>query len=240
MKKTILNNFAFLSTLVFFFACEKKSSHQSFLGAPTEEVSSNDDKKTEEQNSKVDAEGKKDSLNEKDHINVTGAEWEAAKGEGRTCLADLSALKSESKLMEEAAYARGEKSCKERDAQTKEDITKKVFAEFETVIDEIRTKLLNYRLSYVIVNGECEALEASGQVRMYVLKEDRCLNVVNKKVGNDGEISGIIGAVSPEAVKEGILSLNCDKGKASLKFIEKRCDSAIGTGAGAGKIELKK
>ena len=242
MKSFNLIHLVFLSAFGILSSCHKASLHQGFLGISSKEESekSEEDKKNEEDDLKNEEDEEKRKIPEKDRIVVSGAEWEAAKDESRVCKAELAAVNSQTKLMEDAAYARGEKSCKERDSTTKEEITRKVFTEVEGILDEIKNQLLRYRLSYVIVNGECLAKKTDGRSESYVLKDDTCLNIVNKKVGNDGEISGILGAVSPEAIKEGILSLDCDIGKASFKFISKKCDYAVGTGAGVGKFDPKK
>lgn len=242
MKHFKLIHLVFLSSFGILGSCHKANSYQGFLGSSSKEESdmTEEDKSNEADDVKNEDDEEKRKIPEKDRIVVSGAEWEAVKDESRACIAELAASKSQSKLMEDASFARGEKSCKERDNTTKEEITRKVFSEVEGIIDEIRSQLLRYRLSYVIVNGECIAKKSDGKLESYVLKDDACLNIVNKKVGNDGEISGILGAVSPEAVKEGILSLDCDKGHASFKFIEKKCDYALGTGAGVGKFDPKK
>lgn len=242
MKHFNLIQIVLLSSFGILISCHKSNSHQGFLGSSNKDKSemTEEDKANEADDLKNEEDEESRKIPEKDRIAVSGAEWEAAKDEARACIAELAANKSQTKLMEDASYARGEKSCKERDSTTKEEITRKVFSEVEGVIDEIRNQLLRYRLSYVIVNGECVAKKSDGKLETYVLKDDTCLNIVNKKVGNDGEISGILGAVSPEAVKEGILSLDCDKGHASFKFIEKKCDYGVGTGAGVGKFDPKK
>lgn len=169
-------------------------------------------------------------------VTIPVSEWEEVKRSAVKYKAELDSYKLEADTQAKAEFVRGEASCMEKIGREREDVKNSVLSEAEKTIDEIRESLRRYQYPSALVNGECEALTKSGDRYLYTVR-NACLNVVHKKVGNDGDIQGLIGAVSTESLKLGILRMDCEAGRAHITLLPKKCDKTVGSGAGAGVIE---
>ena len=168
-------------------------------------------------------------------ITVQTADWDGVKADLNKCRAEREADKITLDGTMREQYAAGEKACLDKRGGETEAVKRAVLQESDRVIDELKVVLKRYSYPAALVNGECEGLGRDGVRYRYILK-NACLNVVQKKVGNDGEITGLLGAVATEAVNQGILSLDCDIGGAHIALLPKKCDLIQGTAAGAGTV----
>ena len=233
------------------FGCRNKSGENeeaSFLGRAksgasnifslswSKDEADDKDKDKEKDGEKTAKTSPKADLDAKDKVVLTAGEWEEMRGDARKCHAEFAAFKIEGDSAKKAEYAKGQTDCRLSLKKEQDEFADKLIGEAQKMLLEARDKLAQFSLTSALVNGDCIALKTTGE-RFHYHVENKCLNVVNKKVGNDGEVSGLLGAVSADAMKEGIVSLDCDIGAAHIKLISKHCERAVGTGAGAGKIE---
>jgi hypothetical protein len=169
-------------------------------------------------------------------ITLSADEVAFMREEVRKCRAEAQAFKVEETSRCAAEVAKTELAERQRAAEERKQFEEKIFADASKLIEEMRERLAQYHYSSALVNGECLAVTTTGKRYNYRLKH-ACLAVVLKTIGNDGELAGIQGAVSVDAAKEGITSIDCMVGRASIKLIAKKCNTAEGTGGGAGKID---
>lgn len=218
------------ATVVVIGGCEKVDDHSAFLGKLSE-PEARQEVETGPLSTPVAQSGVA-----RDRIVVTATEWDQTANEIRSCRAELRALKQETEQVRAASFVEGERACMERTKKETSDLSERLFREAELVIEELQDALMQYRFRHVVVNGECHALMNDGSKVDFILR-NVCLNVVNKKVGNDGAMTGILGAVSAEATRHGIVSIDCDVGRAHLAFISKSCSDTTVSGADAGRMQ---
>ena len=176
------------------------------------------------------------NLGKKGQVTVLSSEWEETVAAARKCQAEFTTFRQNADAEKRVEFSRGQKECSERQKHEQEEYAAKVVETATKILDEAKAKIASYVMSSAIINGTCEAEMTNGSMRFAKLVNE-CVNVVNKKVGNDGEVSGLIGAVSPRALQQGVASLNCNIGKAQIRLIGKKCDQQVSTGAAATKIE---
>lgn len=151
-------------------------------------------------------------------ITVAKREWDQLQDDKMSCLAREKLNKEELNSVKENSFNLGKVSCLDGQFKSKEDALSALGNETEKIMDELRNKLRQYTKTNALINGRCEAEMKTGEWRWFELK-DVCMSVVNKKVGNDGEITGVIGAVSKESQALGILRINCDVGSAHIDLL---------------------
>jgi hypothetical protein len=185
------------------------------------------------------AEIDRDSIKSTDFAKVPLGEWHEIVDKYNASQAKLEIMEAnaESRLAATRALARME--CLKDAANKRDSEIDIVLKDVSAVVESSRVRLLKYISPAALVNGECEATLSSNKKYKYILK-NVCLNIVNKKVNNDGEISGLIGAVSSEALIKGIVKINCDVGKAHIALLAKKCDTALGTSLGSLSNEEQK
>lgn len=232
--KTFSKAIAFASTVVALtlVGCEpSKSSYEGFLGDQATNAASGGGQTSAAATDR----GESRELAEqrsRETITVPMTEWEDVRIKASRCRAEFDSYKVETATALKTEYMKGDQKCQESLDAEKDSVKEAVIVESEKVVEEIRDSLKRYRYPAAVVNGECDGLTSSGERFIFVLR-NACLNVVHKKVGNDGEIVGLIDAVSSEAIKVGILHLSCDVGRAHIALLPKKCDVSVATSAGA-------
>lgn len=174
-----------------------------------------------------------------DVIKIKTSELDALTRQAQGCAADNEALKDRIDSEKEAARSEGEISCLNKIDAAKGEGKKEALVEVVNVVDELKDKMRAYSFSHAVVNGECEGTLSDGSRKRIFLKNNACLNVVNKLVSNNADVVGLLGAVSPEALVAGVLSIDCYTGKAAIRLIDKKCTEALATGLG-GVISVEK
>lgn len=232
MKKLLIIVLILAASMAAFFLTKKdKKDYSDFLGSKSSSIEN--EESIEEPN-----EAPQNAIEKKDRITITAGEWDLLTQDRIKCQAELKALAEEITTARKASYSEGQLSCLNGAQQRQAEASEKFMQEAQAVINELKNKLVQYRLPYAVVNGECDVLEKSGKRASYDLT-DVCVKVVSKKVDNDGELSGIIDAISTEAAQYGIVSISCDVGRARLDFIAKKCDDIEGSAGAAMKFEKR-
>jgi len=203
--------------MFFIYSCNKENNYESFLGKPSEDSETIESK----------AINKDDDKKLKKYEKVTISEEVLDK-----YIKEIAGLKAKIEMIEisndaknKESFAEGLNSCKEQQNKEKQDVKDKILRESESVIKVLKEKLTLYKMPNVIVNGECIGVDTNGEKFLYTLT-DACLNIISKKVGNEGEIVGIIGGISKESIKAGIISLDCEAGRSHMKFVNNSCLSS--------------
>lgn len=198
-------------------SCKGKDEYDSFLGKKSEifDVDKAEDKKETKS---------PDDEKEKKYRMVTVSEEEIDK-----YIKEIAALKSKVEMIEisneaknKEFYAEGLNACKNEVSKEKDDVKDKILKESTNVIDFLKNKISLYKATNVVVNGECIGTTVNNERYLFTLT-DACLNIVTKKVGNEGNIVGIVGGLSKESLKEGIVSLECESGRSHMKFLNNGC-----------------
>lgn len=97
------------------------------------------------------------------------------------------------------------------------------------VAEDFKNELLKYKFDVARVNGDCVGKMVDGRTRSVRVQGDACLKAPFVKIGTlDGEIKGIEGAVSADAMASGIVSLNCDIGRAHITMSNTPCGDQAG------------
>jgi hypothetical protein len=166
------------------------------------------------------------TIDEKDEtVKISKADWMALREDLRKTKATLENYQIETKSKMQAEYVRGEASAKTDLEKERKHITDSVFAEAQKIVTQIVKELKRYKAPSALVTGNCIGTLKDGS-RYYVNIPGECLTVVHKKVGQNGEINGILEGLSLEARNEGILKFECNAGEAHIEYIEKQCSSA--------------
>jgi hypothetical protein len=173
---------------------------------------------------------------QKGTVAIPTAEWNEVRSFAAKCRADLDSLKFENETAVKAEYAKGASECRAGLEKERDIMKKAALEESEKIIAEMAESLKKLRYQHALVNGECEGMTKTGEKFVFVLR-NRCLNVVHKKIGNDGEIVGLLDAMSVEAMEQGILKLNCEAGRAHINLIPKKCDADGDPKVATGSIE---
>lgn len=177
-----------------------------------------------------------ESDGQKGNVTIPAGEWNEVRSFAAKCRADLDSLKFENETAVKAEYAKGASECRAGLEKERDLMKKAALEESEKIIAEMAESLKKIRYQHALVNGECEGMTKTGEKFVFVLR-NRCLNVVHKKIGNDGEIVGLLDAMSVEAMEQGILKLNCEAGRAHINLIPKKCDAEGDPKMATGSIE---
>lgn len=157
------------------------------------------------------------------HTKILTTEYEQLMS--RLHLAEAKVLTLSEKLKNETRQATilAKKQClDDAKAKQKRD-NEQLMSEINGAVDQVRLRLTKYLKPAAIVNGQCVGRLHNGEAYHYILR-NACLNIVNKKINNDGEISGLVGAVSSEALKKGLVSIDCEVGEAHIALLPEKCD----------------
>ncbi len=196
--KTKLTLF-FLCSATLFVGCDKSRLVKEG------ELSEEDRKKLEEMSTQVSVQ---DFMRQEDEL--------------INCKASLKAKESSIEMSLKAEYAKGETVCREAADKDIADAERRIKADAEALLKDVKERLSVYSYKFAIVNGLCVAKMSDGRHYEYRMR-NVCASVVNKVVGSGGELVGISKAVSSSAMREGILDFECSIGKANIKFIENPC-----------------
>lgn len=172
------------------------------------------------------------SIKATDYAKIPLGQWQELVDNHNAAQAKLEIIEANEERNLASARASSRLECLKDAADKRDDEIDIVLKDVSAVVESSRVRLLKYLSPAALVNGECEATLTSNKKYKYILK-NVCLNIVNKKVNNDGEISGLIGAVSSEALVKGIVKINCDVGNAHIALLAKKCDNALGTSLGS-------
>jgi hypothetical protein len=126
----------------------------------------------------------------------------------------------------QGATLKAKAECTQVAKAERESESARILKEVSGAIDVAQKRIEKYLKPSAIVNGVCRAELSDGKAYEYTLR-NACLTIVNKKVNNDGEVSGLIGAVSAEAVSRGITKLDCDAGRSHIALIDKKCSTVL-------------
>lgn len=170
--------------------------------------------------------GQPSLLDEAEFTQVKTVEWNQALDRIAQLEQQNELLRADTNVKVQAALMKSKNECLDYSREQRDKISDEVLTEVNSVIDGVKTRLSKYMRPAAVVNGRCKATLSNGLEFYYTLR-NVCLNVVNKKVNNDGDVSGLIGAVSSEALQKGIAKLDCDVGEAHIALLEKKCDSIV-------------
>lgn len=163
-------------------------------------------------------------------IQISSADWDKTTLRVKQCEAELATESARMQLEVDGAASKGRLEClKNLDdlVSTKAGVALK---ETEALVDDFRNELGKYKFQYALINGDCIAKMNDGHLRTVRVKGDACLSVPFIKTGtSDGEVKGIEGAVSADAMASGILFLTCDVGRAHIRMSNTPCGSQKGS-----------
>jgi hypothetical protein len=163
-------------------------------------------------------------------IKIQSSDWDKLTMKLKQCEAERSSENARKDDELEAARNQGKSECLQNIDTLVNEKASVSLKDTVAMAETLKTELLKYKFGYALVNGDCMGKMADGHLRMIRVKGDACLSVPFTKVGSgDGEIKGIEEAVSPEAMADGILSLNCDAGHAHFRMANTPCPAQTGT-----------
>ena len=171
---------------------------------------------------KIPTEKEKDQIPDVDTVVIPVSDWDALRMELMEAKAKLKVQSGEIDLAKVNAFNEGKAVCIASLQERSDKDLNELSGEAMKLLKEAEDRMSVYRNNFALVNGECRVEMNSGEMRWYVMK-DVCVNVVSKKVGNTGEITGILGAVSKDAMEKGIVRMNCETGEAHLKLMDSSC-----------------
>ena len=247
-RRTIVLINAWLSlSLVFSAACDDSGSQYT----PSNSTNSEENSLADQQRSIIDSylkqqQDKKLEQTAKsilggdsdENVSVNKSQYERLRSENRRLKSEIKHLSKEVQLSIDSAVLKERSEQNKKMSSLVSNLSKELYGQFSEKMSVLEETLKQFRYKYAVVNGICVGLLESGEKRYIRVRDNACVNIVHIKV-NDGKITGILGAVSVEAMNAGIVNMSCDIGKASFHLIQKPCSLAKPNVSTAGKILIE-